>query len=75
MSAEAAENDGPLRLVLHVAAEGADRSTMRARGTAAAQVLLAAHPELRPAFTGVLVLVETPGGSPEVVSLPMASVP
>ena len=74
MNAQAAENDGPLRLVLHVEAQGSTApSALRERGTAAAQALLTAHPELRPAFTSVLAFVETPGGSPEVVSLPMGS--
>lgn len=74
MSAEPAENDGPLRLFLHVAAPpGSDPAAMRTHGTAAAGALLTAHPELRPAFTGVLVLVDRQGSNPEVLSLPMGS--
>ena len=72
MYAEAADRDGPVRLVLHVAVPaGSDSAAMRARGTAASQALLAAHPELRPAFTGMLIFVEKTEGSPEVLSLPM----
>lgn len=75
MSAEAAEGDGPLRLVLHTEAQGSsERAALQARGSAAAAALLTAHPELRPAFTGVLVFVDAPGGTPEVVSLPMSAV-
>ena len=76
MAAQATDNDGPLRLLLHVEAQGStDPAAMRARGTAAAQALVSEHPELRAAFTGVLLLVEPAGGSPEVVSLPMNSLP
>ncbi len=75
ISAEPTDADGPPRLQLHVAGTaGAASGAMRQRGTLAAEALLAAHPELRPAFTSVLVFVDVPGGSPEVVSLPMTAV-
>lgn len=75
MSAEATDSDGPLRLVLHVQAQGStDAAAMQARGNAAAGALLTQHPELRSAFTSVLVLVEPLSGNPEVLTLPMSAV-
>ncbi len=72
LNAEATGMDGPLRLVLHVMGQaGSESAVLRARGTAAAQAFLSARPELRPAFAGMLVFVEKPGGGPEVLSLPM----
>lgn len=62
----AGTDDGKgLDLVLHFKAEPmADPAAARARNTAAAKALLAAHPELRDSFTGVSVFAESPNQPP-----------
>ncbi len=59
----------------HIKADAlGDGDTARKRNAAAASALLAAHPELRKAFHGVLVLTDVPGAAPFATELAMAEI-
>jgi len=76
MSSEDSNNEVGLHLVLHYAASalvGAEPN--RIRNAAVAKALLAAHPDLRQAYSAVIVFADTPGQNPSVLSLPMAEIP
>jgi hypothetical protein len=70
----AGTDDGKgLDLILHFSADPmADPAAARARNTAAAKALLAAHPELRDGFTGVSVFAESPNQPPFATELSFA---
>ena len=51
-----------------------DGDTARKRNAEAAAALLAAHPELRKAFHGVLVLTDVPGAAPFATELAMGEI-
>jgi hypothetical protein len=72
----AATDDGRgVDLVLHFRADPlTDTAAARARNTGAARALLAAHPELRPAFTGVSVFAEIAGQPPFATEQPIADI-
>jgi hypothetical protein len=64
------------RIVLHLqAASLDDAAAAAARNQAAARALVDAHPELRPAFAGVVVVAEAAGNVPVVTEQAMAQVP
>jgi hypothetical protein len=72
---ETADDGTSLHLVLHYAADvSATPEASRARNALAAKAFLTAHPELRPAYTAVIVFADIPGQNPVVVSLPMAQI-
>ncbi len=72
---ETADDGTSLHLVLHYAADSsATPEASRTRNAAAAKAFLTSHPELRPAYTAVIVFADTPGQNPVVVSLPMTEI-
>ena len=61
-------------VVMHLEEASTDPAELRERGDGAARALLAAYPELRGSFDGVLVSLEGTGRQPLVTEHPVASV-
>ncbi|HVJ09870.1 MAG TPA: hypothetical protein VM554_15940 [Acidisarcina sp.] len=67
---------GGLDLVIHYQAQaGGDPVVSRQRAIEVMKAMLAAHPELRPAFHGLWVYADTPDHAEYAVELPMAQIP
>jgi hypothetical protein len=65
-----------LDVAAHIKVEAlGDAAAARKRNLDAAAALLAAHPELRKAFHGVVVLAEAPGQSPYATEMAMTEIP
>jgi hypothetical protein len=76
ISTDGSEDGKRLNLVLHLRADdgAADAASQTARNQAAASAFLNAHPELRPAFDGVIVIAEKAGSNSFVTEQRMSEV-
>lgn len=74
LSSESTTDDKSLRLVVHVQTAGSDAEAVRRSSEGAARSLVSAHPELRQAYTEVLVFGESAQAAPALITLPMAQI-
>lgn len=75
LGSEPATDDKSLHLVMHVSGAGiGDDNAIRGHGEGAARALVAAHAELKQAFSAVYVFMDVPQGNGPVVSLTMAQI-
>ncbi len=75
LSADSVLGRDKLDVLAHVEGQAGDAAALRSQGDGAARALLAAYPELRSSFGGVLIALDLPGSTqPLITERPIAEI-